>query len=250
VAKPLYPGIYDVYSKYTDKPDSSTGVSYCKKWAKQNIQVTYKWTVDSGVGAKISWGGEGISLDQGPTYTYTGSAEKKNLSKTSFLKWKGALVDELSLNITYSKQIIAAANHIVYWSKASGVDACDCSKDRCTRLSDDLYPPNQRTIDIQSDAPLYPSVGAPGCQFGKRTFQSEFPADGTYTLCAMKTVDYRGYEVQVAGADGKSLTVTLKINVVAGTAAPVTTVKPVPASSSTLSSLFAIIAAILGAFLL
>lgn len=250
VLTPLYPGIYDIYSKYTDKPDSSVGISYCKKWAKQNIQATYAWTLDTAVGSKISWGGEGISLDAPPNFTYAQSQEKTNLSKTSFIKWKGELAQELSLDITYSKQVIMAADHNLYWSKASSTDACDCSKDRCTRLVDDQWPPEQKALKIESDAPLFPSIGAPGCQFGSRTYTTQFPADGVYTLCAMKTATNRGYEVQVAGKDGTNVNVTLSINPAPPAGTPTTTTKPVPASSSALSSLFAIVAAVLGAFLL
>lgn len=155
------------------------------------------------------------------------------------------------MNITYSKAVYNTDNHILYWSAGTeAANLCDCSLNRCTRLASDQWPPNSTTTSITAAFPAWPSVGSPGCQFGRKSYDTDFPVDNkVYYLCVSKDINYKGYNVQTS-PEGTPENVRLSLNIVAAAATPTTTTKPVPASSSALAPLFAIVVAVLGAFLL
>jgi len=112
-------------------------------------------------------------------------------------------------------------------------------------------PANSAATIIQTAAPTWPSIGSPNCQFGKRTYVTDFPEEGLYYLCVNQTATKKGYPVQIS-IDQKPKYVTVHIN-----PSPAPSPGSTPTGdtdddgpASTLAPLFAILVAVLGALVL
>jgi len=237
------PGKYSVLSNYADIAGSDN--DRCSTWADENLSVTVEWKRDSITLEDVSWNSRGLKLSNSNEYIPTsviGDVEETKVAVTRVLQntwWESTdiLKPFYVLDVTFPAIIHADAIHWFYFSKTLD-GSCDCSRAACT---------DRTRVD-----PAYvewPNVGPSNCQFSHKTYTINFPEEGKYELCVTKEENTRGWAVKTS-LDQVQTAVTLSIN----PTPPGPTSSPVPASlgspSSTVATLFAMAAAVIGALIL
>merc|ERR1711964_394738 len=132
-------------------------------------------------------------------------------------------------------QVIFTSTHYIYWNKSASGE-CDCSTSHCSN-----------TVTITPGYKNWPNVGPPNCHLSDIEYTTDFPSEGKYYMCVSNAQNERGWAVQTTVAS-VATNISIEINPPPVVPAAATTKAPVVSSSAKLTTLFAVVVAVVGAF--
>lgn len=244
------PGTYKVLTNLMDVDDgdaSTKELRACKRWATESISLTVEWKRDSSMTTDQVWTGDGVAIDRGGSLVYkSDNIVGTGVGDDQLWATEMKIIDDpvttpteqmYKFKLRYPSTLFDDQSYYFYWAMSID-DTCDCSKTPCTDMT-----------TIETKYLTWPNVGKPNCQEHGAGYDTWFPKEGKYQLCVTKNNKLRGWAVKTTQATAKTA-ITLSINPPPAGATPGPAPSSLPSSSSTVATLFALAAAVLGALIL